>query len=256
MKNYIRGKFMFKDCIAFLTGGSSFLGRDIAIRLAQYGAHVIFTYNSNEVKAQEVLAMITASGGSGEALKLDLQSEKSITEVFDSIREKHNKLDFLINNAGIGTPVPTQSLSLSEWEKHMFLNLTAPFLCIKNAIEMLKKTGHGKIVNISSVAALTGGSFGPHYAASKAGLIGLTKSIAREYGRYGITANVIAPGPIRSDMTDSLGDHVINKILEATPQGRLGESSEVSEIVCQLLNPNVNYITGQTIVVDGGRYMI
>ncbi|MBY9077388.1 SDR family oxidoreductase [Paenibacillus sp. HN-1] len=247
---------MLKNCIVVLTGGTSFLGSEIAIRLAQEGAHIIFTYLEQHQKGKEVIEKIYACGGSGEMVKVNLLDADEVHACFDFIQEKHGLIDVLINNAGIGEPEQTDRLSIEKWNKHLSLNLTAPFLCIQRSIDMLKKSHYKKIINISSVAALTGGSFGAHYAASKAGLIGLTKSIAKDYGKWGITANVVAPGPIQSEMTDSLGTEVLTKLMDATPQGRLGLPQEVSELVCQLINPKVNYITGQTIVIDGGRYMV
>ncbi|WP_176124734.1 SDR family NAD(P)-dependent oxidoreductase [Clostridium felsineum] len=247
---------MLNNRVVFVTGGASEIGRGISQRIAEYGAQVILSYNSSKKKAEQTQKNIIDIGGKVDIIKMNVNNEESVKEVFDYIKNKYGKLDSLINNAGIAKPICFEEVSIEEWNNHIITNLTGPFLCIKYAIDLMKKSNNGKVINISSVAALTGGSFGPHYAASKSGLIGLTKSAAKELAKYGITANVIAPGPIESYMTDSLSKESLDKIIGSTPQMRLGKITEVAEIVCQLLNPNINYINGQTIVIDGGRYMI
>lgn len=247
---------MLKGCVGFLTGGTSTLGQEILLKLTEYRAEIIFTYNKNEKLATELVERISKAGGNAKAVQLDLLDKSAISKVFHDISDTYGKLDFLINNVGLGTCKPTEEISLEEWNETIAINLTAPFLCSQESIRLFKKNNKGKIINISSVAGVTGGSFGAHYGSTKAGLIGLTKSLARDYGKYGITTNAIAPGPIESEMTDSLGKEVIDSILNATPQRRLGKAYEVAETVCQMLNPNINYINGQTIVIDGGRYMV
>lgn len=247
---------MLTGKVGILTGGTSTLGRETLIKLAGYGAEIIFTYYQNEELAMQLASQIRKSVGKVHAVQLNLCDINSIHEMFKKIRKEFGKLDFLINNVGEGKCKPTENLTLEEWNQTVQINLTAPFICSQEAIGLFLEQNNGKIINISSVAALTGGSFGAHYGATKAGLIGLTKSMARDYGKFGITCNAVAPGPIESEMTSSLGESVLNGILSATPQRRLGMSYEVAETICQILNPNINYINGQTIVIDGGRYMV
>lgn len=247
---------MLNGKTVLITGGSRGIGKSICIKLASYRANVIIGYRSQESKAEEICNSMIANGLNAEILKIDVNDIDSIMCSMEYIEKKYAKLDALVNNAGIGVPSSYENLDPEAWQETIQTNLTGPFLTTKFAIELLKKSQDGRIVNISSVAALTGGAFGPHYAGTKAGLIGITKSAARELGKYGIKANVIAPGPIESDMTDSLSPAVMNEIIKSTPLGRVGKAEEIAEMVCQLLNPNMGYITGQTLVVDGGRYMI
>lgn len=242
--------------VALVTGSSKGLGSKIAEVLSDYGANVIITYKSDKDNALDLQKRLLDNDGKVCVQFLDVTNEKSIKYVVDFIEKEFGRLDILINNAGIGCPCSFEDTTETIWDEHFNINLKGPFLCIKNSLKLLKESGDGRIVNVSSVAALTGGSFGPHYSASKAGLIGLTKSAAKELGKYGISVNVVAPGPIRSEMTDTLNGDTLNGILKATPLGRFAESGEVAEVICQLFNPKLNYITGQTIVVDGGRYMI
>ncbi|ALB46493.1 SDR family NAD(P)-dependent oxidoreductase [Clostridium beijerinckii] len=247
---------MLTGKVALITGSSKGLGSDIAYRLSSYGASVIITYNHNKENAANLCETIMNTGGKAYSHYLDVTDEGSVKSIIDFIEKELGRLDILVNNAGIGNPSRIEETDEYVWDKHIDINLKGPFLCIKNAINLLQQSGDGRIVNISSVAALTGGSFGPHYASSKAGLIGLTKSAARDLGKYGISVNIVAPGPIESEMTDSLDNSVLCEILKSTPHARFAKMSEISEMVCQLFNPKINYITGQTIVVDGGRYMI
>ncbi|NEU27838.1 3-oxoacyl-ACP reductase FabG [Paenibacillus polymyxa] len=241
--------------VALVTGSSRGIGEEIIRKLSESDMDVVITYHSNKQQATHLLDTIKKNNRNGLLVQLDLRDESSILRAFEEIEKYYGKLDILVNNAGIGVPQPIEQLTLEEWNHTLTINLTGAFLCTKYAIPLLKKSEEGRIINISSVAALTGGSFGPHYGASKAGLIGLTKSSARELAKYNISVNVIAPGPIASEMTDSLNDAVMEGIIGNTPLGRLGKKSEVAELVLQLANPKIGYLTGQTIVMDGGRYM-
>ncbi|MHB8062815.1 MAG: SDR family NAD(P)-dependent oxidoreductase [Ruminiclostridium sp.] len=247
---------MLNAKVALVTGSSRGIGCVIARRMAEYNADVILTYHSSEEKAVEVKESIGKTGNKCSMVQMDVRDETSVKQAFEYIMKEYGKLDILVNNAGEGHPIPFEDMSINEWNDIVSLNLTGTFMCMKHSIPHLRKAGGGRIINISSVAALTGGAFGPGYAATKAGIIGLTKSAARELAKYGISANVVAPGPIESEMTDSLDKDVMNQIIDATPLKRLGRVQEVAELVCQLANPNIDYITGQTIVLDGGRYMI
>lgn len=247
---------MLSGKVVLITGSSRGIGSAIAERMAEYGADVVVTYHSSEAKANEVKRSVDKHGSNSTLLRMDVCDEASVKQVLMYIKNKYGRLDALVNNAGEGRPVSFESTDYEIWNNIVQLNLTGVFLCIKHSIPLLKESGDGRIVNISSVAGLTGGAFGPGYAATKAGIIGLTKSAARELADYGISVNAVSPGPIDSEMTDSLDEGVINAIIGATPQRRFGKPSEVAELVSQLVNPNIGYITGQTIVIDGGRYMI
>lgn len=247
---------MFKDRVIIVTGSSKGIGREIALKMAEYGANVVITYCNDFHSANQTLSRIQEKGNRALCLKLDVTKEESVIGMYKEIDREFSRIDVLINNAGIGVPNSIENIDLNTWNKTIETNITGAFLCTKYALPLFKASGGGHIVNISSVAGLTGGSFGPHYGASKAGLIGLTKSCARDLAKYNINVNAIAPGPIDSDMTDSLSDEVLAKIIDGTPLGRVGKMSEVAELTCLLSNANVGFITGQTIVVDGGRYMI
>jgi len=247
---------MLTGKVSLITGSSRGIGRAIALRMAEYGADVIVTYCSSEEKAWGVKESIEKHGHNCSLLRLNVCDEESVKQAFDGIMKKYGKLDVLVNNAGEGRPIHFEEMTFEQWNYNIRLNLTGTFLCIKHSIPLFKNADDGRIVNISSVAGLTGGAFGPGYAAAKAGIIGLTKSAARDLAKYGISVNAVAPGPIASEMTDSLDKKVVNQIIDATPQKRLGRFEEVAELVSQLVNPKIGYITGQTIVIDGGRYMI
>lgn len=246
---------MLQNKVALVTGSSKGIGEAIVQRLAEYHASVAIAYHTNQRQGEALLEQLLLKGADVQLVQLNVKDEESLARAFRQIEERYGKLDILVNNAGLGIPKPLEELSLEEWSNTMEVNLTGAFLTIKHAVPLLKQSNDGRIINISSVAALTGGSFGPHYGASKAGLIGLTKNAARELAKYNISVNAIAPGPIASEMTDSLRPEAMKAILDSTPLHRLGEMREVAELVCQLANPRIGYITGQSIVMDGGRYM-
>lgn len=247
---------MFENLVAVVVGSSRGIGKEIAIRMAEYGANIVVTYHYSKDKAIETCDYIRKIGRMVLPLNIDLSEDESIKTFFNHIDNYFGHIDILVNNAGIGIPKDIESISLEDWNKTLNINLTGPFLCTKYSLPLFKKVNGGRIINVSSVAGLTGGSFGPHYGATKAGIIGLTKSTARELAKYNILVNAVAPGPIQSEMTNSLSEKIISQIVENTPMKRIGQNIEVAEFVCQLANPKINYITGQTIVIDGGRYMI
>lgn len=247
---------MLKSKVVLVTGSSKGLGREISTKMAAYGASVIITYLSDEEGAKGTLREIQEYGNRAICLQLNVCDEESVKCMFYEVEKYFGKIDILVNNAGRGVPDTIEKIGLEEWNRTISINLTGTFLCTKYSLPLFKKANGGRIINVSSVAGLTGGSFGPHYGASKAGLIGLTKSCARDLAKNNITVNVIAPGPIESEMTQSLDEEVLKKIIEGTPLARTGKMSEIAEMVCLLSNPKVGFITGQTIVIDGGRCMI
>lgn len=236
--------------VALVTGSSRGLGKEIAIQLANAGATAIINYRKNREQADEVVRHIAANGGQAFALQADVANEQEVKTLFEKIGEAVGGVDILVNNAGINPTKSLQEISLQDFQQALDVNLISAFLTTQLAIPSMIEKGYGRIINISSVAAQTGGVIGPHYAASKAGLIGLTHSYASLLARYsGITANAIAPALIETDMLK--GNPNIKPSL--IPIGRFGKPDEVASVV--LLLATNGFITGQTFNVNGGWYM-
>ncbi|WP_440135730.1 SDR family NAD(P)-dependent oxidoreductase [Chitinophaga sancti] len=236
--------------VALVTGASGGLGRAIAFQLADAGATLIVNYNSNKTLADEVVQRITTKGGSAYAIQGDVSREEQVKALFEKINERVGTVDILVNNAGINPPKTLQEITLQDFQQSLDVNLTSSFLTTQQAIPGMIAKQYGRIINISSVAAQLGGVIGPHYAAAKAGMLGLTHSYAALLAKYtNITANAIAPALIETDM---LRD---NPNIRPTliPIGRFGQPDEVAAVV--LLLAQNGYITGQTINVNGGWYM-
>ncbi|MFB6454763.1 3-oxoacyl-ACP reductase family protein [Chitinophaga sp. Hz27] len=236
--------------VALVTGSSRGLGKDIAIHLANAGATVIINFHKNEEQATAVVQHIVANGGKAFAFQANVAEEAAVISLFENIREAAGDVDILVNNAGINPSRSLSEVSLSDFQQALNVNLTSAFLTTQQAIPSMIAKQYGRIINISSVAAQTGGVIGPHYAASKAGLIGLTHSYASLLARYGgITANAIAPALIETDMIKD------NPNIKPTliPIGRFGQPEEVTSVVLMLATNG--YINGQTINVNGGWYM-
>lgn len=243
---------MHKDKYILVTGASGTLGQAVVRHFLTKGATVI----AQCFRHPELLSALAEERREYKQLlrvvTLDLTASAAIQNLFNQLLADIPHLDVLINNAGGAKPVPLAELTEAEWQHCLQLNLTAPFLCLQAALQLLKQ-GPGCVINISSVAGLTGGSFGPHYAAAKAGLIGLTRSAARDLGKYGIRVNTIAPGPIDSPMTNQLNQTVLANLLKETSLQRVVQPEEVVETVAWLSDATA--ITGQTLVIDGGRYL-
>ena len=239
-----------KQQVALVTGASRGLGRAIALSLAEAGATVIINYNNSPEKADEVVAEIAASGGHALAIRADVSDEHSVSEMFSKIKSVIGDVDIVVNNAGINPVKSLLEVTLADFQRSLDINLTSAFLVTQAALPAMIEKQHGRIINLSSVAAQLGGVIGPHYAAAKAGLIGLTHSYASMLSKYGgITANAIAPALIETDMIK--GNSNIQPTL--IPIGRFGQPEEVADVVT-LLATN-GYINGQTINVNGGWYM-
>jgi 3-oxoacyl-[acyl-carrier protein] reductase len=236
--------------IALVTGGSKGLGKDIVLNLAAAGAIVIINYNSSRSAAEELATTVVKNGGQAFALQTDVSKETEVARLFSQIRQQAGDVDILINNAGINPSKPLLDLTLADFQQSLDTNLTSAFLTTQAALPSMIEKNFGRIINISSVAAQLGGVIGPHYSASKAGMIGLTHSYAALTAKYGgITSNAVAPALIETDMIKN------NPNIKPTliPLGRFGQPSEVSDVV-MLLATN-GYINGQTINVNGGWYM-
>lgn len=241
--------------IALVTGASRGIGRQIALTLAGYGASVIVNYNGSEDRAAEVVKEITDNGGTAEAIQCDVAEYDKAQELISGIIKKYGRLDILVNNAGITRDNLIMKMSEEDFDAVMNTNLKGAFNCVKHVSRQMLKQKGGRIINISSVSGVMGNAGQANYCASKAGVIGLTKSVARELGSRGITVNAVAPGFIRTEMTDVLPEDVKKAMGDQIPLKRFGETEDVAETVAFLASDKAAYITGQVISVDGGMAM-
>ena len=237
-----------------VTGASRGLGRAIALELGQRGFFVAVHYGKSATEAEAVAAEIIASGGQAVLVQGDLSSKEGAKAVVTQAVEKLGGLEVLVNNAGITRDGLVLRMKDEDWDAVIETNLSAPFALIRTALRSMMSAKYGRIVNISSVVGLMGNPGQANYISSKAGLIGLTKAIAKEYGGKNITCNAIAPGFISSDMTDKLPEAVSTKYLESIPAGRFGTPEDVAAVVAFLVSEAASYVNGQTIAVDGGLY--
>ena len=240
--------------VAFVTGGSRGIGEAIVRRLAQDGLHVIAVARSAE-KLNLIIGEVRASEGSAESIVCDISDTTKLAEAIEKIAETHGRLDVLVNNAGITKDGLFLRMDDADFDSVINTNLKSAFVAIRAAGRLLMRSKSGRIINISSVAGVAGNAGQANYAASKAGLIGLSKSVAKELAGKGVTCNVIAPGFITTDMTDVLNDKVKEGAKALIPLKRFGLPSEVAAAVSFLASEDSGYITGQVICVDGGMVM-
>lgn len=238
--------------VALVTGASRGIGRAIAIQLASDGFAVGVNYSSNAAKADEVVAEISASGGSAFAVQADVSDADAVSTMFDRVAEELGPVTVLVNNAGITDDGLLLRMSPDQWDRVVSTNLRSVFLCTKAALRGMIRAKRGRIINISSVSGVYGNAGQGNYSASKAGVIGFTKATAKEVGSRGITVNAVAPGFIATDMTDALGEDAVSAASDQISLGRLGTPQEVASVVGYLASDGASYITGQTIVIDGG----
>ena len=240
--------------VALVTGASRGIGCSIAKTLAQNGAHVVCV-SRNVSDVQSVADGITAASGAATAVACDISGSDNVTKLVKETVGTHNHLDILVNNAGVTRDNLLMRMSEDDWNTVLNINLKAAFIAIKAAARTMMKQRNGRIINISSVVGLMGNAGQVNYAASKAGLIGLTKSTARELASRGITANCIAPGYVATDMTKELEDAVQQSLNEKIPLGRMGQVEDIAYAVAFLASDEAEYITGQTLAIDGGMVM-
>jgi 3-oxoacyl-[acyl-carrier protein] reductase len=237
--------------VALVTGASQGLGRAIAEVLAANGATVALVARSAD-KLADVAAGITAGGGKAEAFPCDVMNPEAIQQVVDAVVEKLGRLEILVNNAGVTRDTLLPRMSDEEWDTVLATNLRGPFLFMRAASRPMMQQRYGRIVNVASVSGLIGNPGQANYSASKAGLVGLTKTVAKELAGRKITVNAVAPGFIASDMTAALGDVLLDEVKKRVPAKRLGEATEIADAVLFLASPSAGYVTAQTLVVDGG----
>ncbi|MEK6983251.1 MAG: 3-oxoacyl-ACP reductase family protein [Nanoarchaeota archaeon] len=235
---------------ALVTGSSRGIGKAIAIELAKNGANIILNYNKNEKEALEIMNEIKDLDVDCIAIKADVSNFEEVKGMFNVVGKKFGKLDILVNNAGIIMDKTLQNMSIDDWNVVMKTNLKGTFNVTKNALPLLNE--NGRIINVSSIVALDGNFGQTNYAASKAGIIGFTKSLAKELGKYGITVNAIAPGLIETDIIKSMPSFKKEELSKSIPLGRSGTPKDVANLVVFLASDKAGYITGDVISIDGG----
>lgn len=246
---------MLTGKIALVTGAARGIGKEIALTLASNGATVIVNYNGSKERAESVVSEIKANGGEAEAMQCNVADFEASEAMVKEVLNKYGKVDILVNNAGITKDNLIMRMSEADYDAVLDTNLKGAFNMIRHLSRAFLKQRSGKIINISSVSGVMGNAGQSNYSASKAGLIGLTKSVARELASRNVCVNAVAPGFIATEMTEDLSEDYMNKMKEMIPLGKLGNTKDIANMVLFLAGNQSDYITGQVIHVDGGMVM-
>lgn len=241
--------------IALVTGGSRGIGRATVLALGRQGAYVVINYRGNQAAAEETLAALSAQEGRGELCQFDVTDENEIEAAAKKIVDRHQKIDILVNNAGITADTLLIRMKADDWNQVVGTNLKGTIFCTKAVTRVMLRQRYGRIINLSSVVGQTGNAGQSLYAATKSGILGFTKAMAREVASRGITVNAVAPGFIETEMTAGLPAKLKEESLRIIPLGRFGTCDEVAESIAFLSGPGAAYITGQVIGINGGMYM-
>jgi len=241
--------------VALVTGSSRGIGRAIAIELAKGGISVVINNDKDSQEGLEVMNEIKKMGQHAMYIQADVSDLNQVEKMVEKVINEFDRVDILINNAGITRDKILEKMDIDYWNRVISVNLTGAFNCTKSVIQYMKKQGSSKIINISSISAEIGNIGQSNYSAAKGGIISFTKTVAKEYAKYGIIVNAVAPGFIKTKMLETIPEKVVQKILNQIPLGRLGEPEEVAKLICFLVSDDANYITGQIININGGIYM-
>jgi len=246
---------ILNDKVAFITGGSRGIGEGLVRAISKAGANVVLTYNENAEKAELVCEELRRSGSQAFALKMHAEDRESVKNAISKTVEKYGKINILINNAGIAQEKPFDTITDDDWDYMMSVNLRGPFSLIQEVMPFMVEDGWGRIINISSIGGQWGGFNQVHYAAAKAGLINLTRSIAKIYSAQGVTSNAIAPGLVATDMAGAELDSEAGKAkVSGIPSGRIGTVDDIGSAAVYLASDDASYVTGQTLNLNGGMY--